>query len=88
MARNMEIVDINALAKLIVDIGSFNESMGIILELMSRNVSNMQSVWDDDQYNQFREFMNDLIRSLKSDLQIMEGTRSSLQEMYKIVTQD
>ena len=75
MARNMEIVDINALAKLIVDIGSFNESMGIILELMSRNVSNMQSVWDDDQYNQFREFMNDLIRSLKSDLQIMEGTR-------------
>lgn len=88
MAYNMENVDIAALEKLIGDIGKFNESMGNILTLMSRNVDNMQSVWADDQYNQFRDFMTDLVSGLRSDLQVMEGTKSSLVEMHRIMTQD
>ena len=62
--------------------------MGNILTLMTRNVDNMQSVWDDDQYNQFRDFMTDLVSGLRSDLQVMEGTKSSLVEMHRIMTQD
>ena len=86
MANSRENVDISALEKLIADIGTFNETVGNILTLMTRNVNNMQSVWDDDQYQQFNGFMTDLISGLRSDLEVMGGTRAALVKMHDIMT--
>ena len=86
MPSNMEKVDIASLEKLIADIDYFNESMDDILLVMGRYVDNIQDVWDDDQYKEFRNYMEDLIKSLKKDLEIMVETQSALEKHHKIVT--
>ena len=82
----MEKVDIASLEKLIADIDYFNESMDDILLVMGRYVDNIQDVWDDDQYKEFRNYMEDLIKSLKKDLEIMVETQRALEKHHKIVT--
>lgn len=86
MLNGMESVDIAALETLINDIAKFNNSMDNILAVMSRDVLTMQSYWDDPQYEQFKGFMDGLVKGLNNDLADMNATRVALQKIYDIMT--
>ena len=82
----MENVDIAALEKLIRDINIFSENMKDLISHMLNNVSAMQEYWDDPQYKEFYEYMQESIRSLYSDVLIMDDTHQSLTKVYDILT--
>ena len=82
----MENVDIAALEKLIRDINIFSENMKDLISHMMNNVNAMQEYWDDPQYKEFYEYMQESIRSLYSDVLIMDDTHQSLTKVYDILT--
>lgn len=86
MATNRENVNIAALEQLINNIDNFNERMVDLVMSMMSSVNEIQNNWNDDQYNEFRDFMCDSIKSLRADLSVMEETQESLEEVYRKLT--
>lgn len=79
----MEKEDRDIVTAVINDITDFSE---VILQVMSQlktSVSGMHDIWDDTQYRQFSDYVEELERSVKQDIAELGEAKTDLADRLK-----
>ena len=74
--------------KLVDDIRHFDTNVREQSIVMKHTTDNLQDAWDDPQYDQFANYMSELIKSLESDLDILQEANDDLERRAKIIAGD
>ena len=75
----MEIEDKNVVQEVVNDIKSFKSKVEEVIGRMKSEVSGMNDIWRDDQYNQFSEYIEELSKCINRDLSELETANNNLQ---------
>ena len=74
----MEKEDRETVTQVINDITDFSEAIVQVMEQLKSSVSEMNDVWNDDQFKQFESYVDELEKSVKQDIDELGEAKSDL----------